>query len=146
MNCPDWENCDKKGCIEMERCIDAGYWESLSRHISERNTKRRSKVNIPPVVHPPGWKSKSQMRREKNNLSRAIYFKDRLPCVKNGVICDKQEACSILSQCVVTLKIVTDNSTLLNQLRGPHSLKQVLSLFRDHCITPMKSYYYHTKY
>lgn len=65
------------------------------------------------------------------------------PC---GTKCDKKDTCNILGQCLLSLKIVIDNQNLLNALKGSHTPKQVLILFRDHHITPMKSYYYHTKY
>lgn len=132
MICPNAEKCGKKACIEMERCTDPLYWESLSKHISERNTKRRNKVKTAPVVHSPGWKSKRQIRREQRE--------------KGCPSCNKRETCDLLAQCIMTLPLVVSNPVIADLIKGSLCTKQILAVLRDHHITPMKSYYYHTKY
>lgn len=75
-----------------------------------------------------------------------VYPKKLLSCGIGMKYCDRKGMCSILSQCMFTLKRVEDNPALMKALKGPHSYRQILKIFRDHDPYPMKSYYYHTKY
>lgn len=132
MICPAWEDCNKKACIEQYVCMNLDYWSQYWQNQKNSNTE--------------AWQKRHKSKKERKRVAKADHFKDTPPCIKTGISCDKKEACDVLSQCVVTLKVVSDNPILLNALRGPLSAKQICTILRDNNISPMKSYYYHTKY
>src|ERR1700733_6649074 len=136
MPCPDSDNCSKKACIEQSVCM-GDYWPNYWKN-----------KLVDPLVGrkmPPGWKSKTQVRKEKRQASKEFHFKE--PCAKTDTHpCDKKDACDVLGQCIITLQMVQDNPPILQSLRGPHTARQIVEIFRQHNITPMKSYYFNTKY
>lgn len=114
MSCPEWDKCDKKGCIENERCINSDYWHSLSTHVMKVQTKKQR---------------------------RLFHYLDRNNCNRVESVCDKDSTCKILGQCIFTISAVKDNDKLKKCLSYGWTMKEVIKILAKHNPTPMKSYY-----
>jgi hypothetical protein len=186
MACPDWQDCDKKNCIEQQVCM-GDYWINYWKNKPPR-VPSPTKSNPCPFVHLCGnvkcrtgsmcqdktywshyWRKKTEReemelgisKKERRSLrktakkaqGRKRFRMDELEkahreiysntphCVKNEITCDKGEACSFLNRCVMTLEGVKNFPDLVEALRGPHSLKRIISLLAKYNPGPIKSYY-----
>lgn len=113
MSCPAWEDCNKKVCMEAERC-----W----------------KTNHLVGASPEGRKMKDMIVQEIHD-----------PCTKTKGVCNKQETCEFLGQCIFTIQAVKGNKKLIKALFGKHSMDQVIGLLKKWNPKPMRSYYLNNK-
>lgn len=139
MSCPSWEDCNKKNCIEESVCMNGEYWAKYWRDKANQSEDHR-------VKHHERKKKKIYPNKMVSNEVIIKEYLRTIPrCIhKKG--CDKKGSCPILSQCIMTLQRVSNNQKLYKALLGTHTPKKVLIILRDHDISPMKSYYYNTKY
>lgn len=120
MSCPAWEDCNKKSCIEESTCMNGDYWANYWKNVVAVS------------------KAENKERKTKN---RAVYFKDRLPCVKTGDSCDKKEACAILGQCIIEHPRIAGKNHFINALRGKLDVGAIVKILRLHDPLPFDSYY-----
>lgn len=116
MNCPTWQKCNIKSCIEQEKCNfkDAPiFWKEMTH----------------------------KQKRLAKNINNLFAFQNQYPSLECGYRCDKKEACTVLNQCVMTLSAVTGNKALFAAIRSPMSLKKIIQLLEIHNPKPMRSYY-----
>jgi hypothetical protein len=115
MSCPAWEDCNKKACIENYEC----------------------------VLYPPSyWKRIVEERKQKTKLLKKKARTNLLaPCVRNLGGCDKKGACAILGQCIIEVPRIAANQVLVNALKGPLEVGEVIKILREHDPEPMRSYY-----
>lgn len=186
MSCPEWNQCDKKACIEQEVCMGdywVEYWKNKVNasinpdksnpcpfvHLCTRPSCRKESMcqdktfwsyyhrkkqkKIDDAVKVVNKSKKREQKEQKNIIGQKKYhwiqkqetlrdlYKDIPPCVHNGQICDKMEACSILSQCIITISRFKDKPALIEALRGPKTAKEVINILLVHDPKPMISYY-----
>lgn len=110
MVCPAWEDCNKKFCMENERCWKANHLVGIT---------------------PEGMKMKASIVKESHN-----------PCTKKEGVCDKNDTCEFLGQCIFTINAVKGNRKLIKALYGKHSMDQVLGILKRLNSKPMRSYYF----
>lgn len=100
MNCVGIDFCDKKNCLEQERCV-----LNVPRHIEWDEPKRG-----------PKKKKKKRVRVEPK-------------CVFGKIPCNKERICAILGECVLEHSLIKDNPEIRERLKKSTSILTVLRIF-----------------
>lgn len=146
MSCPIWKACFHEECCKEQVCFNipywVDYWKSRPKIISSPTppevvkSKRRKEKKL--EIKSKGKKRYRLDREEEKN--RKLY--GHLPvCMKQVNICDKEDACDLLSRCIATVPRFKDNIELLNALRGPKTIDEVIRILAKYDPEPMRSYY-----
>lgn len=150
MSCPDWSRCDRFKCHDEGVCQNSDYWvnywknktktenETKYAGLSKKDRRKARKAEKKAV----GIKRYHRERKEEANRE---WCKDLPLCVKNGDWCDKKAACEILSQCIITISRFQGKPELLEALRGPKTIKEIIRILAKHDPEPMGSYYMHSR-
>lgn len=166
MSCPKWEVCFHEECVlkkncsvcscpyvhlcPIERCksegvcMDASFWATywknkngnpmttpLVKSIKRKEKKKRRRTRL----------GKKQRNWIKRNQEHSLVYSNAPLCTKTGDKCDKHAACSVMNECIVKIPRIAGNAPLVESLRGPRSLKDIIRLLKEHDPGPMKGYY-----
>lgn len=139
MSCPYVHICKKPICLENKICeliVVFNEAASRKRKLDEGKEKRKEgkKMQI----------DQEARRKEKvNDIERKLHdaYGHLEPCIKSGFICDKHTACSILGECLVKMERFKDKNDLIESLKGPIHIKQIIQLLRKYDPGPMRTYY-----
>jgi hypothetical protein len=138
--CPDYAACDDVRCLRMGFCLELkilvgrnAVEKLLATGVTKKDIRKQRKAE------------KKELGRRQHRLKLAMEFRREAyanldPCIKNGNICDKQAACSILNQCCI--ERFAGNEDLINALRGPLVVKDIIRILAKLDPSPMRSYYF----
>jgi hypothetical protein len=125
--CPLVHLCFHEDCQEKKVCQNREYWKREHDRKVEKSTK--------------------EGRRRRQMGIYAEAYKHVPHCMKNDEgVCDKQQACGVLNECLVRIPRIAANERVMEHLRGPRNLKEIINLLRDHDPEPMRSYYFRSPY
>lgn len=144
MACPFVHLCEKSLCTKELICTDASFWsdywkaktkkEEAEKGITkaERRKERKAEMKM---------KGRKTVKRDEKQVARREIFSNTPLCVRKGDWCDKWEACFAMNECIVTIPRIQANPALIEFLRGPRTIKEIIRLLSQHDCEPMKSYY-----
>ncbi len=112
MICPGINNCNKKSCLEQEKCLNI-------HHLNGRHKKINKLTAY-------------------DNLRTYLYA----DCHLREHFCNKPSICKILGQCLLTHPLVINNSVLYNYYQKEVSIHAVIKAFKkatyNECVTPLQ--------
>lgn len=122
--CPKWKECFHEGCVSEKVCMNSDFWADFWRN--------KHKCEPPPYFKPRPADAPKKKKR-------TFYYGEY--CVGSATNCDKKQACTLLSQCIMTLSRVKNNKELFNAMRGPKTMKEIIRILKEYDPQPMRSYY-----
>lgn len=144
MPCPFVHLCDESLCHKELVCMNGDYWaeywkekgrkEAEESTLSKKDRRRLRKEDKKKV----GIRRYYRLRKE---AARKEMFAHISNCVKSGSWCDKKHTCYFLGQCVSKMARFQDKPDLLEALKGPLTMKEIVKILSIHDPEPMKSYY-----
>lgn len=116
MACPNHKFCPELKCRHENICL-----------------KNILKATV--EIQPP-----KDVRLENNLRRRKFKYNDDCGGLKEN--CQKDTACQIIGQCILTLDFVVANQELFRQVALCQTNKELIRLFKKYNPHPMRSYYF----
>lgn len=120
MACPDYNQCDRKVCLELGICGNSAYWSKYweSRLPPPRAISKRKNANW-------SWERFKHLHVD----DRLITYHSRI-CSRFRPKCSKIRTCGILGQCLYDHQLVKGDLEAIAELKPLTSVKSINKILR----------------